>query len=611
MRSHIFARLTWAVSFLIGLNSIASAQVVKDTLAGKYGPHTVWETTAYDDQFKNIDTSIHNIYQTDPKLEFRDFYQDLGSFGSAYRTLHNLGQTNGVFKELSEDHYDNYGLGQEGERKFYTTLSPFAKLRYQLGGIGDVLFDGIYTRNINPGTNFGFEFRRLKSNQLFPLIGDDALINSTSLRLFGSYFAPNKKYKLFADYHSTDYNSIEQGGIDIAPTGLILSWFDWGNINARLDASSKYEDRSYFLYHEYMLDKGIGLYHEFNGGRKKHKYTDNSVDLDSGSTELLFYPTTVNIYAGTYHKWSNTSLRNEFGLKGTLGKIWYKAGIHQRFYWFEDHIESNNVKQEIALQARGGFDLNDSTKFKLDFIQSSTGAFQYKASIKHPLFMATGFSNNSLPFYIYERFTSNHYNWDNTGNLRNVYSIGFNAHLTPLKSDKLKLSLGYRLIDNYIYFDNQIQVQQESGAISVLTPSVDYKFKYKKLGFETSLQYNAFTGNRILGLPNVNGMAKSYYALKLFKGALKTNVGAEIRTWSDYQAYGYMPVLHSFYHQDEFNSYATPYLTGFFDFRIKTVTMFIRGENLLEYIHAWNFQTPYYPMKPLNVSFGVQWNFYD
>ncbi len=601
--------LVLIISFLIVLQSTSQVfgQIEKDTLAGKFGSHTVWTQDLNSDQYESLDTSISNIYQYDPKYRSHDFYQDLGAYGTAYRSQFNFGKNRSVFKELSEDHFEDYGF--KNERKFYKTYSPYARLNYDLGGIGDVFFDGMYTRNVTRTSNVGFQFRRMISKGVFPVIGYNQQANSTSLRFFGSTSSKNGRYKMKADYYSINYQAAELGGINLDTFSIIQGYYQWGNLSANMDANSRYEGRHYYLSHAYSIDSSgvVKVFHQLDAGQNKHKFVDDFPYSDT--TETVFYPDTFNSYLRTFDQWEYYYIRNQLGLTGEIGKVQYKTSFHQRTYQHKADTTAESLKQEVALEISGGLNLNDSTRFNFDIIQSVTGAFKYRADLKLNFLEASAYSMNSLPYLVQERFRSNHFSWTNQ-NLKNTTVIGMQGYFKSEK--KLKVGFSYDIISNYTYWDENWDVVQESAAISILSPELFYKTKWKRFGVETHIKYNVFTGNKVLGLPDLNGKFKTFYDLKMFKGALQSNIGAEIRTYSDYRAYGYMPVFHGFYNQQNgMKSYANPWLNGFFDFKIKTVRMFVRGENLLQYLSLWNFQTPDYPNKPINFSFGVEWRFYD
>ena len=584
-------------------------QVQKDTLLGKWGHHTVWNKSINDEEYKNIETNIDNIYQFDRKLLKEDFYQDLGAVGSSYRSLNFLNNRS-VFKELNQDMFENYGFAKE--QKFYKTYGPFSQIEYDFRGKDNTFLEGIYTRNVNERWNLGFQFRRLRYGKLYTITNPPNLLSSTALRFFTSYRSKNNRYQLLADYHSLNHNQLEQGGIDLENNSIIEGYFQWYNLNDNISATTRFETRNYFLRHSYSLDS-LGkfvLFHQLDRKNEFHKFVDDKLDyieIDSTKKLLKFYPEILRDSLRTFSFWELNSIKNQFGIRGKWGNIQYQSSLHLRSYNYEIEKENNKYVQEIALEIASSYAITDSSSVKAQILQSQTGAFHYEFNYKNKWIEATLVSKNSLPYLFHERFLSNHYRWDSTW--KNTQLNAFNIFVKPKKN--LRIGVSYQVITNYMYFDSKMNIQQEKTVLSMLSPELFYNAQSKHFAFKTHLKYTVFTGNKVLGIPNFNSVTKIFYKAELFKKALKANIGVEIRSFSDYYSYGYMPTTHSFYYQDSFKAYFTPNTVGFLNFRIKNATIFFRGNNLLEYVTGWNFETPYYPQRPLGFVFGVNWSFFD
>jgi outer membrane cobalamin receptor len=74
-----------------------------------------------------------------------------------------------------------------------------------------------------------------------------------------------------------------------------------------------------------------------------------------------------------------------------------------------------------------------------------------------------------------------------------------------------------------------------------------------------------------------------------------------------------MPATGQFYLQSSEKTGNYPLLDLFVNFRIKTVRIFVRGENMLDALTPATsyFLVPNYPMPGRTLKFGIIWQFFD
>ena len=77
-----------------------------------------------------------------------------------------------------------------------------------------------------------------------------------------------------------------------------------------------------------------------------------------------------------------------------------------------------------------------------------------------------GSFKNRTPFYLYEHFNSNHYNWHNQFNNENQMLAAFNFEYPRFK---LKTKLQLASIDDFIYFGSDATPTQASQNINVIS----------------------------------------------------------------------------------------------------------------------------------------------
>ena len=81
---------------------------------------------------------------------------------------------------------------------------------------------------------------------------------------------------------------------------------------------------------------------------------------------------------------------------------------------------------------------------------------------------------------------------------------------------------------------------------------------------------------------------------------------------TSYYADGYNPLLHQFYHQEEIKLGNYLYFDLHLSFRVKRISFFVRGGNLLAGLMGFRYvTTPSYPLQAQNLRVGINWRFYD
>jgi hypothetical protein len=86
--------------------------------------------------------------------------------------------------------------------------------------------------------------------------------------------------------------------------------------------------------------------------------------------------------------------------------------------------------------------------------------------------------------------------------------------------------------------------------------------------------------------------------------------GIEARYNTEYYADDYSPVPGQFVYQNTQKvRYYLPDLTAFLHFRIKSLSAYIRAENLNTFLKMNNFSAPMYPYNNFGIRVGLRWWF--
>jgi hypothetical protein len=98
---------------------------------------------------------------------------------------------------------------------------------------------------------------------------------------------------------------------------------------------------------------------------------------------------------------------------------------------------------------------------------------------------------------------------------------------------------------------------------------------------------------------------------------LNLSTGLDVKYNTPYKPYNYSPVMGKFFPQDSVLISNLPEVNFFFNFRIKSLTVFIKLENLNTINFAKedfgftdnNFAAPLYPTPGMVFRFGIKWGF--
>ncbi|HSH50840.1 MAG TPA: putative porin, partial [Bacteroidales bacterium] len=148
---------------------------------------------------------------------------------------------------------------------------------------------------------------------------------------------------------------------------------------------------------------------------------------------------------------------------------------------------------------------------------------------------------NQKPDFFYSEFTSNHFKWDNDYlRMNEEWNVGFT---TQSSKYRLKSTIKYGQITNYLYFDSTAYLNQYSGQINILVADLSKKFTFGQIHSNTRFVYQKSSNDNILALPEFNLYQSLFYQKLLqFKstgGKLLVQIGVDYRYASSFFADGY------------------------------------------------------------------------
>lgn len=374
------------------------------------------------------------------------------------------------------------------------------------------------------------------------------------------------------------------------------------------------------------------------------------------------YKTPTDFYANTYtvdelltgdsiyDKTRHYSLKNTFALSLLEGfNKWAKAGL-KAFITSElrhftlpsatgiDTYNEHNLSFGAQLSKKQG------KTFHYDAIAetwlSGEDAGQLKidgsADLNFKLFgdtltlTANGFFYRLNPTFYYRHYHSRHAWWDNT-NMSKILHSRIQGILNYQKT-RTTLRVAVDEIKNYTYFasshtitsgkrvNHAITVNQNSGAIHLLTASLSQDFTFGPLNWESVITYQNSSNKTVLPVPTLNLYSNVYLRFKIAH-VLRCDFGADVRYFTKYYAPDYVPSLGQYAVQTNTNTTGSdsrveignyPVVNVYANFHLKHTRFFIMMSHLNAGTGKKNyFYTPHYPLNQSILRFGLSWNFFN
>ena len=374
------------------------------------------------------------------------------------------------------------------------------------------------------------------------------------------------------------------------------------------------------------------------------------------------YKTPTDFYANTYtvdepltgdsiyDKTRHYRLKNTFALSLLEGfNKWAKAGL-KAFITSElrhftlpsatgiDTYNEHNLSFGAQLSKRQGKTLHYDAIAETWLTGEDAGQLKIDGStdLNFKLFgdtltlTANGFFYRLNPTFYYRHYHSRHAWWDNT-NMSKILHSRIQGILNYQKT-RTTLRVAVDEIKNYTYFalshtitsgkrvNHAITVNQNSGAIHLLTASLSQDFTFGPLNWESVITYQNSSNKTVLPVPTLNLYSNVYLRFKIAH-VLRCDFGADVRYFTKYYAPDYIPSLGQYAVQTNTNTTGSdsrveignyPVVNVYANFHLKHTRFFIMMSHLNAGTGKKNyFYTPHYPLNQSILRFGLSWNFFN
>lgn len=600
------------------------SSIIDDSTKSVYGPTTslyFYEEDFFRNNFQlhTLDTTPWNFHRFNYVQRYNNFYQDLGNIGTAIRPVFNevsdrIGATPGFTA------YDLYWNAESV--KYYNTKSPYASVKWVLGGKGRSYARITFTRNINPRWNAGFNYRILQIDKITArLAKGDRTTKSNYFDFFTSYQSKDSTYSLFFNARRDFMQIDENGGVRTGENFRYSDLFEKQGISTWLtDAESNDKRGALHLFHQLNFASGLQLYHISDLYRQINRFNDTN-------PRNSYYDFIVVDSALTRDRTTFKSFRNEVGVKGSLFKTFYNGYAAFRKYnldykyIYEDNFYLPTQKWEVYLGGRIGVQLDSLVTVKGRAEWMMDDRYLIEGSIKTKWFEAAAKRSVSTPAFLPQAYRGSHDLWINY--FDNVQGTEVKGNLI-YESKVFSIYPGVRFstFKNHIFFKEDPSVTgqrvlpyQTPGYQTWVAPELNVSLTlFNHLTLKGQGIYSRLLENSgdAMQFPELFVNSQVSYADIWFNGNFDFQLGIDTHWKSAYYAPGYDITVQQFYTQLRYQAPSFPVIDIFLNVRIKRARLFVKYNNaLMTFTDYGNVPTPFYPGIRNLIDFGFDWLFFD
>ena len=566
-----------------------------------------------------LDTTLNFFQRYDPLRKDYDMIANTMIVGGPHKNLSFNTSPLPLFS-VGENNLFAYNFTPE-KIKHYNPYIPYSEVFYTMGGQEENLLRVTLGNQLSERLYVGLDFDVESTIGLFT----NQRTASNQFQINSRYVTFNKRYELYVNYIRNKFKFGENGGL------VSDTYYEDSTLVNRQVLAVNLEEASNTLknnYFELNQEIRIGALPDDTLGKAKlgkvflktNFTTKHRIyqDFDTSYYQNYFIDslnTFDSINAKTFNAaigWTNdqNSKSQHFGINTQLNYQYNEYYDGQKSFFF------NYLTPQIDIFVRS----------KLLYLEAS-GRYQTKMSNNSTLYIGDGdlFLNGDLTFFFNklkvlagldfynaspeiksQHYYSNHYMWDKP--LSKQTSMNINGGLNYNGYD---LSTELITINNYVYFDEQVQPQQYAGNIGLLKLRFQKKFHFKKFGATAMGLYQSSSNTEYLRVPALTARASIFFSFPLFKGALIVHPGFDLTYLTSYYADTYNPAVMQFHLQNDKSLDEQFYANFYINFKIKRARVFVAYNHFNTLWGKYNyFLVAHYPQEDAILKFGMSWRFY-
>jgi hypothetical protein len=590
------------------------------------------------------DTILDGFQYYLPTKDATSLYALTGNNGLAYKSLVFSFPEYSGFK-YSPFNYNHY-LWINRNINYYHTTGPYSRLFYLMGPGKEQIFNVTHSQNILGGLTIGLDLKLINSLGNFRRQKSDDVSFAGTLQ----YVSKNERYVALGNYHNSRLTWRENGGISnenlfrnnqetdrnripiylenaentIKSSGLQIRQFYYfgrkSHDNKVVDSLKSDTVGPKKLHRYYDPTKSNFFRYTFTYSRNQNKYTD--ANPRAGFYNAILLDSTRTFDSVYYHE-----ITNDVSVEAGIGKIkdtekaillrigiQHSAALHRKDSAFKKTFSYLTPYAYLSANAfgitkvEGKIWTTQGAPFNGDKgVEGSISFPGYDNTDKWGNLKASILLSIEQPFYQFQHYHSNHFQWENSFGQQTAFSFkSFYEH------KYFRAGFNAYNISDYVYLDSTAHPVEYSGSVSItqIWAYTDIRWHYLKSQIYGVLQTSS--NDDVISLPSFAGRISVYFDKPLFKRALYFQSGFSATYNTSYYADAYMPALRAFYTQNNYKTGNYPYIDAFINIRVKRAKMFLLVEHLNSGMLNYDyFLVPAYPMPDRAIKFGIAWAFYD
>jgi hypothetical protein len=580
------------------------------------------------DALCSIDTSLRDLEYVNPTWDDRWWgSHDLGNMGNPLVPVLFGVQPRGGFW-IGLEQFSGYRLQREQIKYYQVTRNlPFTDLYYSQLNQKNALVRATFAHKITPQFYYSLNYNIVNHVGYFK----HQKSRNQNIAFSGAYRSKFGKYRFYLDILHNAVKLEDNGGVadDDGVSGtstLFLQNLETQSLTAQTEYKHTEISYQHYLYNlrgdsakwesPATMEFGHRIAFQFN----KYKYFDKSPAAD-------FYGDFLVNERGIRYLIRHQFLENELSYRQALGgslqraPLWLRVSVLHRWNW--GHQEEHRISRQqlgatLTVRSNPRLALHYIANGQLLWVQGRGIDFWAQGKLgynfkrfgdiqAHALFQRYSPSQVAEQWYL-----SNDTIWQRDFFQIQTLSIGGRYDWQAFKWMDLSLQFNNHTLTNWVYADSMGLSQQTLSSINLMQASLRLRLSLWKFGIEAEGTWQrALVGGQYLRLPEWYLVGKLYFESKLFK-SLRLRVGANVRWWSNYDGYGYLPYTGQFYLQQQRPLTFYPVVDFYVTFRVWRFRFFVNAENLTQLITQQNyFNALHYPSPNFLVRLGVSWRIFD
>lgn len=634
----------------------------------------LWKSVAVFRYYPRM-VKLHEIWHPDNEptgMQFADrldalngnYYLSKGSEGQAHYGVY--GQFAQPFEyRLMPQLYSGY-IKRQQTIDYYQTWRPFTQLTYQSSLEKDYHVNFSHAQNITDRWNVAFDYDLICSDGVYT----QSKVKNHYLDVTSNYYSKDSRYQMFSSIILNHYTMAENGGV----VDDILCWetSNRGGVPVVLyDGMTLYRDLSMMTHHTYNTVRQSDVIRP-----RYQKHIVMVVDTVRRSDTIVVDGVTEvrdtmiftqreevkdsliavdTIHPGT-PRCFNTGVFGvevrydrvgwQFSGNDNDGTLW--SAVNTSMYWSNDaymaHRWVNPLVVKVGVEPSvatavlpDASVVNASTLspfadvewyFKRNLLsisaqqyesmwQSDEPLFRYVAQLAMPI---DSVKNHVLSFAAYAQRDEKEYLYQYLNNLSSnavdlhpITTYKFSGRYDFAKT--VNIEMAANKVHNNVWMNANREVVQAEGSAWLMQANLTCRLKHKWLHFHMQqlLQYSS--DQTQIPVPMLASKNSVYADVNLFNGALRAQIGFDVRYLTGFNADAYDPFTATFYRQSEVE--VGDYFWGdvFVNLQIKRATLYAKVGHVNALWESGNnpsyFLIPHYPGRDFGLFYGLIWKFYD